>query len=76
MAAVTRGAARTVGPAQSDGPAVRLPITSRSRAGLRPVRLRLVLGGALLLLYVLLCVAVVSGSPLVDLDTAVLRWSP
>jgi membrane-associated phospholipid phosphatase len=43
--------------------------------GLRLVRPRLVPGGAVSLLYALVCVAVLSGSPLVDVDTAVLRWS-
>jgi undecaprenyl-diphosphatase len=42
----------------------------------RPVRTGLILGGSVALLYALLCVAVLSGSLLVDLDTAVLRWSP
>jgi undecaprenyl-diphosphatase len=45
-------------------------------AGLRLVRPGLVLVGAVTLVYAVVCVAVLSGSPLVDLDTAVLRWSP
>jgi undecaprenyl-diphosphatase len=61
--------------ARTDGIAVRLPVASGAVTGLRPVRPGLVLVGAVTQLYAVLCVAVLSGSPLVDVDTVVLRWS-
>jgi undecaprenyl-diphosphatase len=75
VAIETRLTAGTVGRERSDVPAVQLPVVSRSGTDRRPVRRGLVLGGTVSLLYALVCVAVLSGSPLVDLDTAVFRWS-
>jgi len=44
--------------------------------GLRLLRPAVVLVAGLTLLYAVLGVAVLTGSPLVELDTAVLRWAP
>ena len=54
----------------------RLRAPAEARAPGRSVRPRAVLVGAVSLVYAALLVAVLSRSPLVDLDTAVLRWSP
>jgi undecaprenyl-diphosphatase len=69
-------ASRTAGRARSDGTAVRLHVPPGAVTGLRLVRPGLVLVGVVASVYAVLCVAVLSGSPLVELDTAVLRWSP
>ena len=61
---------------RADGTAVRLLAPPRSWPRLRPVRPRTVLVGALVLGYVAVCAAVLGRSRLVDLDLAVLRWSP
>ncbi|WP_448627134.1 phosphatase PAP2 family protein [Geodermatophilus sp. URMC 64] len=42
----------------------------------RSIRPGVVLLGSVLLVYAVLCAGVLEGSPLVDLDSAVLRWSP
>src|SRR3954462_10996148 len=70
--APSRGAAGRGG-----GPPLRppLPLPGCGVAGggmLRPVVL---LAGAVVLLYALLCVCVLSGPPLVAFDTAALRWA-
>ena len=69
---VTRTAARP----RSGFTAIRLLGPVGALTGLRLVRSWMVLVGAVTLLYVVLGVAVLSGSPMTHLDTAVLRWSP
>jgi undecaprenyl-diphosphatase len=69
-------ASRTAGRARADGTAARLHVPASAVTGLRLVRPWLALVLSVTLLYVVLGVAVLSDSPLTDLDTAVLRWSP
>jgi membrane-associated phospholipid phosphatase len=55
---------------------VRAPVRPRLASAARAVRPGVVLVGFVALVYAVLCVAVLSGSPLVELDSAVLRWAP
>jgi membrane-associated phospholipid phosphatase len=48
---------------------------ARVRAGAALLRPVVLLAGAVVLLYAVLCVCVLSGSPLVAFDTAALRWA-
>jgi membrane-associated phospholipid phosphatase len=69
-------ASRTAASARAGGGALAVRRRPDGRSLPRPVGSRALLTGALVVGFVVLCAAVLGRSRLVDLDLAVLRWSP